>query len=233
MVQQRARSESRYVLMLLGLMGLTGLAMLQPCSARADTPTAVIEPSAGTPEAAAPVIELSAVDEARPLGPGYTYPAVPSGGPCLEGGPCLSYKEAFKLALSQEPGIGSAKAKLISGIVLTSVAGAAALITGFVALIAAMAEDWSWGYDEYDSGYDSGYGHREDHTARNYGIASLSCLVVAVAVGVPVLVSGASDLKQIRRRVRRRMMGQSGDGVPVVGVVAGGGRAGLSARWSF
>jgi hypothetical protein len=227
--------------------GLTGLIMLRPCSARADAPTPVIELSDETPETAAPVIELSdetpetaapvielsAVDEARPLGPGTTYPAVAAGGSCLEGGPCLSYKEAFKLALSQEPGIGSAKARLISGIVLTSVAGAAALITGFVALIAAMAEDWSWGYDEYDSGYDSGYGHGEDHTARNYGIASLSCLVLAVAVGVPVLVSGASELRKIRRRVRRRLGGPSGDGVPVVGVVAGGGRAGLSARWSF
>lgn len=137
---------------------------------------------------------------------------------------CISFKEAVKLALRQDPAYGRAKGKLVAGIVVTSVAGAAAVVLGFMALTTHWADEAfsGWGHGDGDD-----YQNENDTTARNLGIASLSALVVTLAVGLPVLVSGASDVRQIRSRVRRQLS------MPRVGVTLGSRQAGLSMRWRF
>ena len=171
-------------------------------------------------------VELHAVDAQQPLRVAYAGAAGYYG--CVGGIAChdeRSYKLALKAAMQDEPGYDAARSKKIAGIVLLSVGGGGAAIMGFIALIAAWAD--SVDYDgDYSYDYDQQYS-RDDNTARNFGIAALCSLGVALAVGLPVLISGVSDGRAIRRRARQRLAAGS------VEIADGPGQAGLGLRYRF
>jgi hypothetical protein len=167
-------------------------------------------------------IELHAVDARQPLRVAYAGAA---GYGCVEGIGChdeRSYQLAHKAAMQDEPGYGAARAKKIVGIVLVSVGGAGAGLMGFIALIAALGESL-----EHVGDYEGDQYKEDDHMARNFGIAALCSLGVALAVGLPVLISGVSDGREIRRRARQRLAAGS------VELASGPGQAGLGLRYRF
>lgn len=173
-------------------------------------------------------IELNAVDSKQPLRVAFAEATYG----CVDESTCdkRSYKLALKAAMEQDPGYGVARSKKIAGIVILSVGGGGAVMMGFIALIAAMAEGLSsFGYvGDYDPEYRP-ENDNDSKMARNFGIASLCSLGVALAVGLPVLLSGVSDSRAIRRRAQRRLLATSAGW----SLASGPGQAGVGMRYNF
>lgn len=229
--------------MTLTLAGLT----LPSAAAQADEPRFDPAPSPALVASPAPaqpdIIELQAVDREqplrvnRPVRVGQVYAPAPAGVqlipvqqrfgyvPCDGGMECMTDKQALKLALQADPAYSAATGKMVGGIVLTAVGGAAAVVLGLAAMLSSLGDAWcsDWDYDGGD------HGCQQSTTSRDLGIGALVSLGVGLGVGLPVLISGAVDRKEIRQRVmQQQLASQAG-----FGLAGGPGQAGLGLRYAF
>ena len=174
---------------------------------------------------------LTLPGSARAYEPGYApvlTPTLPGASgqlgyvPCGGGMECLIDTQAFKLALKADPDYGAATGKLVAGVVVTALGGVAALILGFVALINAAVEE-----DCRD--YPHGCGDNSTPASSKFAIGSVVSLGVGLAVGLPLLISGASG----RTAIRQRIMQQQRASQAGFGLIGGPGQAGLGVRYTF
>jgi hypothetical protein len=194
-----------------------------PAAPTTEPAAPTTEPAAPTTEPATPTIELQSIDAARPL---QVARRDLEHHDCIDGIGCSderSYRIALTQAMQKDPEYGAARAKRVSGIIVLSVAGGGTVLMGFMSLLAAAYESWDFSFH-----YNDQPTVEENHLARNLGIAALCSLGVALTVGLPLLISGISDTREIRRRTRRRLATSGG-----LQLASGPGQMGLGLRFRF
>lgn len=162
-------------------------------------------------------IKLRAVDEDQPL-----KAASARSTNCVKGIGCAgdpAYELRLEEAMEHEPGYTKAKVKRVFGIILISVGSTGLLLAGLMA----MGSSVSVGCPEY---VECSGESDSDKAGLAIGVTVAGSLLVALAVGVPLLSSGVADNNKIRRRAQRRL----GAGLRLT---AGPGDAGLGLRYQF
>jgi hypothetical protein len=142
--------------------------------------------------------------------PDQTYPAQP---PPL----FLSSHHLHRYLLDTDPDYRSARGRKIAGIVVASAGGGLGLVIGLTSLML-------YGICEGDSGY--GALRSSCDPERNWAIGGFVGMGVALAVGIPLILSGSGEMKAIRLERQLQLR-------PHVDLSLRHGGATFSARWIF
>jgi hypothetical protein len=129
----------------------------------------------------------------------------------------ISDRYLHRYLLDTDPYYRSARGRKIAGIVVTSAGGGLGLVIGLTSLML-------YGLCEGDSGY--GVFRESCDPERNWAIGGFVGMGVALAVGIPLILSGSSEMKAIRRMQQQQMR-------PQLDLSVRHGGATFSARWTF